>query len=57
MSSFTVGYLVGSLATASINRLLAMALVGLSPLVFRSPAPNHYVMKHCFHLKRCNRPL
>ncbi len=31
MSSFNVGYLVGSLATASINRLLAKALVRLAP--------------------------
>ena len=31
MSSFTVGYFVGSLATASINRLLAKALVRVSP--------------------------
>lgn len=32
MSSYKVGYLVGSLATASINRLLATALVRLAPL-------------------------
>jgi chromate reductase, NAD(P)H dehydrogenase (quinone) len=31
MTSFTVGYFVGSLATASINRLLARALVRLAP--------------------------
>jgi chromate reductase, NAD(P)H dehydrogenase (quinone) len=31
MSSFKVGYLVGSLATASINRLLAQALVRVAP--------------------------
>ena len=31
MSTYTVGYLVGSLATASINRKLAGALVGLAP--------------------------
>lgn len=31
MGSFTVGYFVGSLATASINRLLAKALVRLAP--------------------------
>ena len=31
MTSFTVGYFVGSLATASINRLLAKALVRLAP--------------------------
>lgn len=31
MSGFTVGYFVGSLATASINRLLASALVRLAP--------------------------
>jgi chromate reductase len=31
MSSFKVGYFVGSLATASINRLLARALVRLAP--------------------------
>ena len=31
MSSFTVGYFVGSLATKSINRLLAKALVRLAP--------------------------
>jgi chromate reductase len=31
MSTFKVGYLVGSLATASINRLLAKALVSLAP--------------------------
>lgn len=31
MGSFRVGYFVGSLATASINRLLAKALVGLAP--------------------------
>ena len=31
MASYTVGYFVGSLATKSINRLLARALVGLAP--------------------------
>ena len=31
MSSFKVGYFVGSLATASINRLLAKALVRVAP--------------------------
>ena len=31
MNNFKVGYLVGSLATASINRLLAKALVALAP--------------------------
>jgi chromate reductase len=31
MKSFTVGYFVGSLATRSINRLLARALVRLAP--------------------------
>jgi chromate reductase, NAD(P)H dehydrogenase (quinone) len=31
MSTFKVGYLIGSLATASINRLLAKALVRLAP--------------------------
>ena len=31
MTSYTVGYFVGSLATASINRLLARALVRLAP--------------------------
>ena len=31
MSTFQVGYFVGSLATASINRLLAKALVRLAP--------------------------
>ena len=31
MTTFKVGYLVGSLATASINRLLAKALVRLAP--------------------------
>lgn len=31
MSTYKVGYLVGSLATASINRLLAKALVRLAP--------------------------
>ena len=31
MSNFKVGYLVGSLATGSINRLLATALVRLAP--------------------------
>jgi chromate reductase len=31
MSNFTVGYFVGSLATASINRKLAKALVRLAP--------------------------
>jgi chromate reductase len=31
MSSFSVGYFVGSLATASINRLLSKALVRLAP--------------------------
>lgn len=31
MSQYKVGYLVGSLATASINRLLARALVRLAP--------------------------
>ena len=31
MSNFKVGYFVGSLATASINRLLAKALVRLAP--------------------------
>lgn len=31
MTSYRVGYLIGSLATASINRLLAKALVRLAP--------------------------
>ena len=31
MADFKVGYFVGSLATKSINRLLARALVGLAP--------------------------
>ncbi len=31
MTTYKVGYLVGSLATASINRLLAKALVRLAP--------------------------
>ena len=31
MNRFRVGYFVGSLATASINRLLAKALVRLAP--------------------------
>src|SRR4026208_1442592 len=31
MSTFKVGYLIGSLATGSINRLLAKALVRLAP--------------------------
>ena len=31
MTKYSVGYLVGSLATASINRLLAGALVRLAP--------------------------
>ena len=31
MVAFTVGYLVGSLATKSINRLLAKALMKLAP--------------------------
>ena len=31
MTRFKVGYFVGSLATASINRLLAKALVRLAP--------------------------
>ena len=31
MTKYTVGYLVGSLATASINRLLARVLVRLAP--------------------------
>jgi len=31
MTRFKVGYFVGSLATASINRLLAGALVRLAP--------------------------
>lgn len=31
MKTYKVGYLVGSLAKASINRLLARALVGLAP--------------------------
>jgi len=31
MSNFKVGYLIGSIATASINRLLARALVKLAP--------------------------
>lgn len=31
MTTFTVGYLVGSLAEASINRKLALALVKLAP--------------------------
>ena len=31
MTKYKVGYLVGSLATSSINRLLARALVGLAP--------------------------
>jgi len=32
MSTFTVGYLVGSLARASINRKLALALTRLAPV-------------------------
>ena len=35
MADFTVGYFVGSLATKSINRLLAKALVGLAPTGLR----------------------
>jgi len=35
MSTYTVGYLVGSLAAASINRKLAGALVGLAPQELR----------------------
>lgn len=35
MTSFRVGYFVGSLATASINRLLAKALVRLAPSELR----------------------
>jgi chromate reductase, NAD(P)H dehydrogenase (quinone) len=31
MATYKVGYLVGSLATGSINRLLAKALVRLAP--------------------------
>jgi NAD(P)H-dependent FMN reductase len=31
MATFNVGYLVGSLATKSINRLLAKALVRVAP--------------------------
>jgi chromate reductase, NAD(P)H dehydrogenase (quinone) len=31
MTTYNVGYFVGSLATASINRLLAKALVHLAP--------------------------
>ena len=31
MSTFKVGYFVGSLAKASINRKLARALAGLAP--------------------------
>ena len=31
MTGFKVGYLVGSLATKSINRLLAKALVSVAP--------------------------
>jgi chromate reductase, NAD(P)H dehydrogenase (quinone) len=31
MAEFKVGYLVGSLATKSINRLLAKALVRVAP--------------------------
>ena len=31
MSTYTVGYFVGSLSTSSINRLLAKALVHLAP--------------------------
>ena len=31
MTSYKVGYLIGSLATASINRKLAMALIKLAP--------------------------
>jgi hypothetical protein len=31
MTSYKVGYLIGSLATGSINRKLAKALVGLAP--------------------------
>jgi hypothetical protein len=35
MSDFTVGYFVGNLATNSINRKLAKALVRLSPAELR----------------------
>ena len=35
MSSYRVGYFVGSLATASINRLLATALVRLAPAALK----------------------
>ena len=31
MNTFRVGYFVGSLATASVNRLLARALVRVAP--------------------------
>ena len=31
MTTYKVGYLIGSLATASINRMLAMALIRVSP--------------------------
>ena len=35
MAGYTIGYLVGSLATKSINRLLAQALVKLAPPEFQ----------------------
>lgn len=31
MTNYSVGYLIGSLATASINRLLSKALIRLAP--------------------------
>lgn len=31
MSAYTVGYIVGSLSSTSINRILAKALIGLAP--------------------------
>ena len=35
MSRWKVGYLIGSLAKESINRKLALALVGLAPMSWR----------------------
>ena len=41
MTTFKVGYLIGSLAKESINRKLAQALIRLAPehLVLRDPDP------------------
>ena len=37
MASYKVGYIIGSLAKASINRKLAQALIRLAPAGWSSP--------------------